>query len=284
MTKRIQSLERRLAVTLFDRGRLGMRPTTVARVFYPEARQALVALEQAEAAVIEHREDSDVAVPIAASHTIGEFLLPGWLATFRAGRRAVRFEVDIVNSVAVLAAVREQRAMVGFVEGVDTLAEVESLLVHRDEIVVVVAPAHRWAKRTSLRAQELCGDGYLARERGSGSRAVVDAALAAKGISLAPSLEVASAQSLQARARRGWVRDAVPARRRHRATRGQPLHDPGARCRPDARAARDPRVRAGESDRRRLLELAARPPAVRELKRGCASAAIRCRRNRRAAG
>ena len=48
VTKRIQALERRLDTQLFERGRFGLRPTEAARLLYPEARQALAALQLAE--------------------------------------------------------------------------------------------------------------------------------------------------------------------------------------------------------------------------------------------
>jgi DNA-binding transcriptional LysR family regulator len=37
-TKRIQRLERRLGVTLLDRGRYGVRPTDAGRSLYPDAK------------------------------------------------------------------------------------------------------------------------------------------------------------------------------------------------------------------------------------------------------
>ncbi len=41
VTKRLQSLERRTGVVLFDRGRHGLRSTSAGRVLYPEAKAAL---------------------------------------------------------------------------------------------------------------------------------------------------------------------------------------------------------------------------------------------------
>lgn len=83
VTKRIQALERRLGAELLRRGRLGVRPTEEGRALYPEAKQALVALAGAEDVVVELRERRGRFLSLAASHTIGEFLLPGWLAAFR---------------------------------------------------------------------------------------------------------------------------------------------------------------------------------------------------------
>lgn len=197
VTKRLQALERRTGAQLFERTSRGLRSTPAGRVLYPEAKAALAALDRAGAALREHQGHGAHAVLLAASHTIGEFLLPEWLAAFRAGRSAARAQIDIVNSPGVLVAVRAREAQIGFVEGTDTLDGLESMVVQRDEIVAVVAGDHRWARRRSVRAHELRDEPYLAREAGSGTRAVATAALAAADIEITPALEVASSQSLK---------------------------------------------------------------------------------------
>jgi DNA-binding transcriptional LysR family regulator len=197
VTKRIQALERRLDTQLFERGRFGLRPTEAARLLYPEARLALAALQLAEQSVIETRPDRAVTLTLAASLTIGEFLLPGWLAAFRALEATVRAKVEVVNSTGVIAAVRNRQAEIGFVEGLDSLEGLDVVDLHRDQIVVVVARSHRWARRRSLAAADLAGEPYLTREAGSGTRAVATAGLARVGVELTPSLEAASTQSIK---------------------------------------------------------------------------------------
>jgi DNA-binding transcriptional LysR family regulator len=197
VTKRIQSLERRVGVELLERGRFGVRPTAAGRVLYPEAKRALAALREAEEALASHRRDAGESLSLAASYTIGEFLLPGWLAAFRGQAPTVHAQVAIVNSAGVLAALRERRAEIGFVEGLDPLDGLETLTVRRDEIAVVVAAGHRWARRRALRASELTREPYVARERGSGTRVVSAAALARHGIGIQPRLELSSTESVK---------------------------------------------------------------------------------------
>jgi DNA-binding transcriptional LysR family regulator len=195
-TKRIRALEARVGVVLLERGRFGVRPTGAGRLLYPEARTALDALARAEAVLSGERDRAPV-LALAASHTVGEFLLPGWLAAFRAVAGDARARVDVVNSAAVLAAVREGDAEIGFVEGLDRLDGLDALDLLRDEIVAVVAPGHPWARRRTVPAAALAREPFLTREAGSGTRAVAVAALAAAGIDLQPSLEAASSQSLK---------------------------------------------------------------------------------------
>jgi DNA-binding transcriptional LysR family regulator len=194
-TKRIQALERRLGVTLLTRGRHGVRPTEEGMALYPEARRGLDALMQAEQAVA----GAQAARPlrIAASHTIGEALLPTWLTAFRAELPGVHPQVDVVNSVAAIAAVREERADVGFVEGLEPLDGLDAKVVARDRIVLVVAADHRWAHRRQVNPRELVKGRWISRESGSGMRAVATAALAEVGVELRPDLSLASLEGVK---------------------------------------------------------------------------------------
>lgn len=196
-TKRIQSLERRIGGELLERGRLGVRPTQLGRTVYPHARRALHTLaEVAEAAELAGV-DSVRELRLSASLTIAEFLLPSWLAAFRARRADIHPQLEVVNSTAVLAALRARRADIGFVEGLDPLTGWEAMTIARDHLLVVVAAGHRWARRRSVTPRDLLSEPYLTREQSSGTRAVADAALAQAGIALAPALQAGSLQSLK---------------------------------------------------------------------------------------
>jgi DNA-binding transcriptional LysR family regulator len=194
-TKRIQGLERRLGVSLLIRDRHGVRLSEQGMALYPEARRSLDALARAESSVLASRTSSPLR--IIASHTVGECLLPDWLAGFRALAPRLHPQVGVANSPAVVEAVRTGEAEVGFVEGLDSLEALDALEVARDEIVLVVAAGHRWARRRAVRTEELEDGRYVARELGSGTRAVVDARLGEAGVQLRPELTVASLEGLK---------------------------------------------------------------------------------------
>ena len=120
-----------------------------------------------------------------------------WLAFYRleAGDPAVT--VDVVNSEAVLAQVRDGAADIGFIEAPADLRGLASTVLARDEIVVVVAAGHRWARRSSLAPAELLTEAFVSREEGSGTRQVAEDALRGAGVELEPALQAASSQSLK---------------------------------------------------------------------------------------
>jgi DNA-binding transcriptional LysR family regulator len=195
-TKRLQALERRVGCPLVERGAHGLRPTAAGGVLYPLAREALASLERAEAAVT----SPDIAplLRIHASRTVGVTLLPEWLASFRATARPCRVSATIANSEQVVHAVRDGAAEIGFVEGpAAILRGLRELVVAQDEICVIVASDHRWARRRAVAPTELTGEQFLGREAGSGTRAVATARLADAGVELQRVLEVTSGQALK---------------------------------------------------------------------------------------
>jgi DNA-binding transcriptional LysR family regulator len=197
VTKRIQTLERRIGGRLFERGRFGVRPTELGCTVYPAAKRALEALGGVAELVELSRANGSVDLRLSASQTIGEFLLPGWLAEFRRERPDVRPRLEVVNSHGVLDAIRENRCEIGFIEGPDCPPGFDALTIARDEIVVVVVAEHPWARRRAVTPGDLVRESYLAREEAAGTRAVATAALARVGTELTPALEAASFQSLK---------------------------------------------------------------------------------------
>jgi DNA-binding transcriptional LysR family regulator len=198
VTKRIQTLERRVGGRLFERGRFGVRPTELGGTVYPAAKRALEALGSVAELVELSRAHGSMDLRLSASHTIGEFLLPGWLADFRRERPGVHPQLEIVNSQGVIDAIRENRSEIGFIEGPGSPEGLQTLTVARDEIVVVVAAEHPWARRRAVTVRDLLTEpSYLTREAASGTRAVATAALSRAGIELTPALQAASAQSLK---------------------------------------------------------------------------------------
>ena len=195
-TKRLQALERRVGRALLERTAQGVRATEVGERLYPLAREALTALVRAEVEVTSlSREERLV---IHSSQTIGETLLPLWLASFRVTAPACHVSVAITNSDEVVRAVRDGVAEIGFIEGsAGSLHGLRELVVAHDQLRVVVARGHRWARRREIPFGALGGEPFLAREVGSGTREVADAALGAQGIELQPSLELSSAEALK---------------------------------------------------------------------------------------
>ncbi|MEV8536454.1 LysR family transcriptional regulator [Streptomyces sp. NPDC051211] len=200
-SSRIRAMEARLGVALVDRSPRGSTLTAQGALVTDWARRIVEAAEAFDAGAQALRGRRDSRLRVAASMTIAEYLLPGWLIALRAERPDTAVSLQAGNSATVAERVLLHEADLGFVEGLTVPEGLDSAVIARDRLVVAVAPAHPWARRTApVPAAELAGTPLILREYGSGTRQVLDAALAPVGGLAVPLLELASTTAVKAAA------------------------------------------------------------------------------------
>lgn len=184
----LRALERRVGHELLERTTRGARLTETGRATAAWAREVIEASDRFERSVASLRERPAERVRVAASLTVAEHLAPRWLARLalseqpgREGRAAPDVELVVRNSTEVAGLVLAGEVELGFVESATLRRGLRSRTIARDELVVVVGPGHRWARRSALRVDELLTGGLVVRETGSGTRETLERGLAALG-------------------------------------------------------------------------------------------------------
>ncbi|MBT2384749.1 LysR family transcriptional regulator [Streptomyces sp. ISL-11] len=200
-SSRIRGMERMLGVALVERSPRGSRLTDAGVLVTDWARRVVEAAEALDAGAQALRARRDSRLRVAASMTIAEYLLPNWLIALRAVRPDTAVSLIAGNSAAVADRLSAGEADLGFVEGLEVPAGLDGVVIGHDRLVVVTSPSHPWARRRSpLDPAELAATPLILRERGSGTRQVLDAALAAHGGLADPLLELASTTAAKAAA------------------------------------------------------------------------------------
>jgi len=167
----LADLERALGVQLFDR--LGRRLVLNenGRALLPRAHSLL---EQAAEIQILFADEHAAPLRVAASFTIGEYLLPELVTGWTRVHPQSPVRLHIANTRDVIDAVVAFEVDLGFIEGPQTHPEVVVQPWLDDRLVVVAAPSHPLA-RTTATAQQLARATWVLREHGSGTRQVTDA-------------------------------------------------------------------------------------------------------------
>ncbi|MFB7784448.1 LysR family transcriptional regulator [Streptomyces vinaceus] len=203
-SSRIRAMETRLGVALVDRSPRGSTLTAEGALVTDWARRVVEAAEAFDAGAQALRGRRDSRLRVAASMTIAEYLLPGWLIALRGQRPGTAVSLHAGNSAVVAERVLAHEADLGFVEGLSVPEGLDSAVIAQDRLVVAVAPGHAWARRSKgVAAAELAATPLILREWGSGTRQVLDAALAGSGGLAAPLLELASTTAVKAAALSG---------------------------------------------------------------------------------
>ena len=181
VTQQIKALEDEFGVPLFDRGggRISLTPGGMALL--PFADKMKVLSEQAVAAVGDAYGQQAGELVLGASQTIAQYLLPNLVATFLKHHPKVSPTLRSGNSDAMLEALLAHEIQLALIEGPEQRKDLRIEPFMEDHMVLVVPAGHEWADH-ELETGDLCREKLLMREFGSGSRRVVEQALAAAGI------------------------------------------------------------------------------------------------------
>jgi len=203
LSARMRTLERVMGVPLLARSSAGSHLTEQGRLIVGWAEDVLDAADRLEAGLRSIRSGVSHRLSIAASQTIAEHLVPHWLVELRAieqtaadqaadqaadraagqaaeGRPTV-VELTVANSTGVIELVRDVKVRLGFIETPHLPADLVTAHLRSDEMLVVAAPAHPWARRRGpLSLAEVAATPLVMRETGSGTRDTLTDHLAAQ--------------------------------------------------------------------------------------------------------
>jgi DNA-binding transcriptional LysR family regulator len=200
-SSRMRLLEGQLGLALIERSPRGSRLTPSGVLVAGWAQAAVDAAAALDAGVTALRRERDSRLRIAASMTVAEYLLPVWLTALRTDYPGAAVALSAVNSAEVAEAVLGDRADIGFVEGPDIPPGLHAEPIGRDALTLVVAPAHRWARRRNgVPAAELAHTALVSREEGSGTRRYLEEALRGQaGLDpVPPAAELSSTTAIKA--------------------------------------------------------------------------------------
>lgn len=195
----IQKLEQELGIRLIDRSQRNIILTVAGKRLLRFAEQIESEREQLQHDLEQIREVVTGELLVAASTIPGEFLLPHWLASFKRLHPAVKVQVDVSDSLAVIDGIRENRYEVGFCGIAPEGQELTVFEVAEDDIVLIVPAGHPLAQRTEIMPAELENQPIIFREETSGTQRNLERHLSGIGFEvrkLTPNLVLGTTQAV----------------------------------------------------------------------------------------
>lgn len=179
----IQMLEEHYSTRLFDRVSRNIILTESGELLYKFATEMNNMQQHLEKDMQELNSTIIGRLRIGASNTIGEYIAPYILGTFKKRHPKVTLSLDVSNSDEIEMAIHGTTLDVGLVEGPPVGKDLESIPFLDDELVVITSPNHPWAKHDSISVFELDKYPFISREKGSGTRAEIEHHLKLAGFS-----------------------------------------------------------------------------------------------------
>ncbi|HEX8284226.1 MAG TPA: LysR substrate-binding domain-containing protein [Pyrinomonadaceae bacterium] len=193
----IRRLEEEVGAPLFDRSQKTPTLTEAGAVIQDYARRILTLRDQARGTVSELRALRRGLVRVGANESTSLYLLPQVILAFRERHPEVKVEIyrhvsdrlprEVLQGnvdFAVLAFEPEDR-------------DLESFCVLRDELALILNPAHPLASRAEVSIEELGGEPFLAHNVRTGSRNKVVEAFAEHHTPLNITLELATVETIK---------------------------------------------------------------------------------------
>jgi len=134
---------------------------------------------------------------VGADTTVGTYVIPNLLGTFRHSFPAVEITLDVLNRAALVDALVENRVDLAVMGTVPAEIPVVIEPFAPNELVLIAAPTHRLAGCKQVAFTELAREHFLLREEGSGTRAALERIFQEAGLPLQVSMHMGNNSAIK---------------------------------------------------------------------------------------
>jgi DNA-binding transcriptional LysR family regulator len=197
LSRELKELENRFGVILFERLPRGMRLTYPGKILAEYADRVFAAAHAAELAMKEIAGGNTGHLSLAASNTIGTYVLPRLVAQFCSNNPGIKVSLFVGNTAQVSQGIADLRYSLGFIEGPLHVRGLTATRFRDDELLPVVAAWHRLADVPCIVPSDLDDEPLLMREMGSGTRELIMDTLHDLKIAEGPVMEFGNSEAIK---------------------------------------------------------------------------------------
>ncbi len=201
----LAQLQQAFSLPLYRRKGAGVVLTDLGHSLLPYAQRMVKLVNEVEDFRRQVERDEVVRLVIGASTTIASYAIPTMLTRFHQQHPQVEVSLVVGNTEKILSQLPTLDAALveGRVKGIQNTGFYASTW-RQDEIVVIMSEAHPFAeKKGGVSLEEVANEQVVWREKGSGTREVVEFAFKAAGIEIAPKLELPGTEAIKEAVRAG---------------------------------------------------------------------------------
>ena len=194
LTARLHALERELGEPLFARTRRGMRLTDAGRAFLPYAERAIRAVRDGRQALVDARSASAGRLVLGVAPAVSTYVLPALLQRFAGAYPRVEVAVRTGHSEDVLQMLLREEVQLALVRALRH-PEIESMPLYEDALVLVVPPAHPFAKRSDVGIADVASERMIFFDRTSSYSELTQAFFLSLGVTPRQVMELDNIES-----------------------------------------------------------------------------------------
>ena len=193
----LKRLEEELGETLVDRTTKGGTLTDAGATLLPLAQRMLDLRREITETFGSLKGLQQGRIHIGANESVSEYLLPRALLAYQKAHPAIRIQAFQQSSERIPTEVLERRLDVGFVSYDPLHPELQSDVILRDHMVLVVPPGHRFAKRKQIGIEDLGDETFVAHNALTPTRRAIIDLFAEHRTPLRMTVEMGSISTIQ---------------------------------------------------------------------------------------
>ncbi|KIL49401.1 LysR family transcriptional regulator [Jeotgalibacillus soli] len=174
VTRQVKQMEDEYGALLFERKDGKLELTAAGKTVYDFARNIVDEYDLSQEAVQELIGKESSALVIGASLTIGEYLMPTILGSYKKKEPDITIHVSILNTPAILEQLNQREIDLALVEGQVPDGDYRIYEFAKDELTLVTHPRHPFVKRESVTLDDVAKEVLICREANSGTRFQVE--------------------------------------------------------------------------------------------------------------
>lgn len=175
----ILSLEQEYDVILFDRFPKHLLLTEAGEKFLGYAKKVTGAFESLEEAM---KLKDKPTLNLGATFTVAGSILADIVKLYQENNEGFFSKVTVENTEKIEEMILSGEIDFGIVEGEIRNKLIETIPVFNDELVLICSNNHKFSKKKSIELSELKSENFLMREKGSGTRELLEMTLESNGV------------------------------------------------------------------------------------------------------
>jgi LysR family transcriptional regulator, transcription activator of glutamate synthase operon len=161
LSYQMRQLEMELGTRLFDRERRKIALTPSGEIFLPLAQAVLFRADEAVRVLREHMGMEAGEVRMGCNPSVATYVVPGLIATFRASFPRVLVHLVEGGDVELIRGVLEGSVDFAVVTAPGSPQSLDAIPLPSEDMLVAVAPNHRFASRRSVALAELAYESFV---------------------------------------------------------------------------------------------------------------------------
>ncbi|NPV26668.1 MAG: LysR family transcriptional regulator [Firmicutes bacterium] len=183
VSKHIQALEEHYGTQLLERVGRRIKLTEAGEILFRNSLEIMAIMEQTDQAIAESSAQIRGRLALGASNIPGHYILPAIVGRFKKAYPEAQITLEIGDTSQIISQLLEGKINVGVVGAWVKNRKLTGTKFAEDEICLIVPPDHPRAKDGAIEIKDLLKENLIWREKGSGTRMVIEEKLNQAGLS-----------------------------------------------------------------------------------------------------